>query len=68
MVLANSAGNLQFQFSNFNEYAHYKELIVNTDKTKVTAFSVQIPRKCPHMSTTTQLLKLSRNLNILGFN
>ena len=38
MILANSAEHVQFQLDRFHEYAQYKDLTVNTEKTKVLVF------------------------------
>ena len=55
-ITANTAAHLQRQLNRFHDYANYKELTVNTDKTKVMVFfSADSTRLPPFFYNGTEL-------------
>eukprot|EP00983_Pelagomonas_calceolata_P028984 908640-Pelagomonas_calceolata.AAC.1 len=66
MVLANSAGNLQFQLNRFHEYARHKELTLKTNKTKVMVFFSADPTQLPTFEYNGTALGVVTEFKYLG--
>jgi len=63
MILAKSAEHIQFQLNRFHDYAQFKGLTVNTEKTKVMVFSVLTQHPCPLLCMMAKALRWFHNLN-----